>query len=73
MSDATTCYRKLRSDLERLAKEFEGLAREAEEIANDLTRNRRNRDLATGVAAAYYAASNDASLILSRFPDSCDG
>lgn len=72
MSD-TTCYREMRGDLERFAKELDELAREAEEVANDITRDRRNRDLAAGVAAAYYAATSDASLILSRFPDSCDG
>nr|DAY10299.1 MAG TPA: hypothetical protein [Caudoviricetes sp.] len=69
MSDATTCYREMRGDLERFAKELDELGREAEEVANDLARDRRNRDLAAGVAAAYYAASSDASLILSRFPE----
>ena len=72
MSD-TTCCREMRGDLERFAKELDELAREAEEVANDITRDRRNRDLAAGVAAAYYAGASDASLILSRFPDSCDG
>ena len=70
MSDNT--YRKMRGDLERLAKELESLAREAEGVANDPARETRNRDLAAGVAAAYYAASNDVLRILSRFPSSDD-
>ena len=72
MSNVISRYRKLRGDLERFIVEVEALAREAEEIANDPARTTRNRDMATGAAAAYYAGSNDVLRILSRFPSSDD-
>ena len=71
MSDNTS-YRKLLNELEQFANELATLAEEAEGVANDLARGRRNRDLAAGVAAAYYGASNDVLRILCHALDSDD-
>ena len=72
MSNVISRYRALHGRLAQFAEELDGLAREAEELANDPDRPARIRDQATGVAAAYSAARTDVSLILLTFPDNDD-